>query len=58
MRRKTAPSRPEVNTRHVLAFSLLLDLAAEVKVGDAKGSLSLGPHFGEVRALYNTKKAA
>ena len=58
MSKKTEPARRDPKTRQIVGFSLPPDLAAEVKVEAAKRNLSLRKLFGEMWALYKTKKTA
>ncbi len=58
MSKRTDHSRQEPKTRQIVGFSLPPDLAAEVKIEAAKRNLSLRKLFGEMWALYKTKKTA
>jgi hypothetical protein len=58
MSKKVAPPRRDPKARQIVGFSLPPDLASEVKVEAAKRNLSLRKLFGEMWALYKTKKTA
>jgi hypothetical protein len=58
MSTKTEPPRQAPKIRQIVGFSLPPALAAEVKVEAAKRNLSLRQLFGEMWALYKTKKTA
>lgn len=57
-RKDSANVRQETRNRQIVGFSLPPELAVEVKTEAARRNISLRVLFGELWALYKTKRTA